>query len=176
MKIYLAGSFTSRFDLRPIRDRLWELGHDVVSTWLDESIPTPGMTRETFERKLGLKDLVESAMADLVIVDLLAPSTTGGRYVEYGLALGRFQRQLVWLVGPLTGVFHYLADEHFDSWAECLAYLAPPSASLAHGLNVQYYPVPEAGTTPIYSTMTEEQRAVAFNDHLKWLEREGPND
>ena len=123
MKIYLAGSFASRFDLRPIRDRLWQLGHDIVSTWLDESKPTPGMDQATFEKKLGLKDLVESATADLVIVDLLEPSTTGGRYVEYGLALGRFQRQLVWLVGPRQGVFHYLADACFDTWIECLARL-----------------------------------------------------
>jgi len=96
------------------------MGHDVVSTWLDESVPPPGMPRSTFEKKLGLKDLTESATADLVIVDLLEPSTTGGRYVEYGLALGRFQRQLVWLVGPLEGVFHYLADASFKTWDECL--------------------------------------------------------
>jgi hypothetical protein len=99
------------------------MGHDVVSTWLDEAIPPPGMSKSTFDRKLGLKDLAESASADLVIVDLLEPSTTGGRYVEYGLALGRFQRQSVWLVGPLEGVFHYLADASFETWDECLYFL-----------------------------------------------------
>lgn len=132
MKIYLAASFDSRFTLRPIRDQLWKMGHDVVSTWLDESVPPPGMSTEVFNRKLGLKDLAESASADLVIVDLLEPSTTGGRYVEYGLALGRFQRQMVWLVGLAQGVFHYLADERFNSWDECLAHLEPPEFPLVH--------------------------------------------
>ena len=123
MKIYLAASFANRAVLRPIRDKLWEMGHDVVSTWLDESVPPPGMLQPTFERKLGLKDLAESASADLVIADFSVPSTTGGVHVEYGLAIGRFQRQSVWIIGPLKGVFHYLADMHFATWAECLHYL-----------------------------------------------------
>jgi hypothetical protein len=151
MKIYLAASFNSRHRIRPIRDRLWEMGHDVVSTWLDESVPPPGMPRAIFEKKLGLKDLVESAIADLVIVDLLEPSTTGGRYVEYGLALGRFQRQLVWLVGPLEGVFHYLADERFASWNECLLHLGSPPS-------------------------TKDWQPVVVLSESGWLEREGPND
>lgn len=154
MKIYLAGSFTSRFVLRPIRDKLWAMGHDVVSTWLDESVPPPGMSQETFERKLGLKDLAESASADLVIVDLLEPSTTGGRYVEYGLALGRFQRQSVWLVGPLQGVFHYLADERFDSWDECLDHL---------------------GIKPIVHLVEPDMEKVIMAD-LSFLDREHYND
>jgi hypothetical protein len=156
MKIYLAASFASRARIRPIRDRLWEMGHDVVSTWLDESVPLPGMSRETFERKLGLKDLCESASADLVIVDLLEPSTTGGRDVEYGLALGRFQRQMVWLVGPRQGVFHYLADACFDSWSECLAHLAVPPNPLVHWV--------------------EPDMEKVLMAPQAWLEREGNND
>ena len=154
MKVYLAASFASRHRIRPIRDRLWEMGHDVVSTWLDEAIPPPGMSKSTFDRKLGLKDLAESASADLVIVDLLEPSTTGGRYVEYGLALGRFQRQSVWLVGPLEGVFHYLADASFATWDECLMALRPE---------------------PLIRIVPIDDVAVLMADP-SWLEREGLND
>ena len=156
MKIYLAASFAARQRVRPIRDRLWEMGHDVVSTWLDESVPLPGMSRATFERKLGLKDMVESASADLVIADFLTPSTTGGTHTEYGMALGRFQRQMVWLVGPRQGVFHYLADEHFDDWTTCLRRLKDGT-----GMSIR---------------KEDWEPVVVMAEDKAWLEREGSND
>lgn len=71
------------------------LGYDVTSSWLSEVSPPKEMTKEIFHKKLALQDLVEAASADLMIQDTLNDSTTGGLHVEWGIGLGRFQRQLL---------------------------------------------------------------------------------
>ena len=106
------------------------------------------MTTEIFHKKLALQDLVEAASADLMIQDTLTDSTTGGLHVEWGIGLGRFQRQLLWVVGPYKNLFHELADEQFEDWEECLEWLSP---------KMEYNPV---------QVMAEAE----------WLERDSPND
>ena len=116
MKIYVSGSFTSRPKLRPVRDELWHMGHEITSTWLDEVAQPANMTHEEFYKKLALKDLAEVNAADLIIVDLSDPSTSGGRDVELGFALGRYAAKQIYLVGKPVSVFHQLADRFFSSW------------------------------------------------------------
>ena len=123
MKIYIAASFTSRNRLRPIRDKLWEMGHEVTSTWLDEVAKPDPMTQNEFYKKLALKDITELRTANLVIVDLLDPSTSGGRDTELGLALGCFQSKQIYLVGEPASVFHQLSDKMFSNWEHLLLYL-----------------------------------------------------
>lgn len=126
MKIYIASFFDTRERLRPIRDRLWKLGHEVVSSWIDEAPRVEGMTEDEFFRKTAIKDLAEVKQADLLIVDTLdvSPRGGGGREVEYGFALGHFQTKLTYHVGPIRNIFHWLADKHFDTWEDCLAFLS----------------------------------------------------
>ena len=125
MRIYISASFAARDRLRPMRDRLLALNYDVTSSWLNEVSRPPNMSEEIFHKKLALQDLVEATSADLMIQDTLTDSTTGGLHVEWGLGLGRFQRQLLWLVGPYKNLFHRLADEQFDSWEDLLEWLDP---------------------------------------------------
>lgn len=120
MKIYTAGSFVSRDRLRPIRDRLWAMGHEVTSTWLDEVAKPENMTQDEFYKKLAMKDVAELLSADMVIVDLIDPSSSGGRDTELGLALGSFAKKQVYLVGTLKSVFHQLADKNYPSWEQLL--------------------------------------------------------
>ena len=116
MKIYVAASFVSRERLRPIRDKLWNLGHEVVSSWLDEVAKPAPMTDKEFFKKLAIKDIAELKSADLVIVDLMDKSSTGGRDIETGLALGAFSAKQVYLVGKPVCVFHELADKQYQNW------------------------------------------------------------
>ena len=116
----MAGSFVSRMRLRPIRDKLWSLGHEVVSSWLDEVAKPAPMTQKEFYKKLALKDIAELKSADLVIVDIIDPSSSGGRDVETGLALGAFSAKQVYLVGKPVCVFHELADKQYASWDDLL--------------------------------------------------------
>lgn len=120
MKIYIASFFDTRERLRPVRDELWKLGHEVVSTWLDEAAKPSSMDTEIFYKKLASKDLAEINSADLLILDTNDLTPRGGREVEYGFALGRFQSKQVWIVGPSRNIFHRLADRHFDTWEDCL--------------------------------------------------------
>ena len=74
------------------------------------------MTQKEFYKKLALKDIAELKSADLVIVDLKDPSSTGGRDIETGLALGAFSAKQVYLVGTPVCVFHELADKQYPEW------------------------------------------------------------
>lgn len=103
-----------------MRDALWAKGHEVVSTWLDEVAQPENLTKDEFYKKLAIKDVTELKGANLVIVDILEPSTTGGRDTELGLALGSFQSKQVFLVGTPYSVFHQLADRVYSSWEELL--------------------------------------------------------
>lgn len=131
MRIYISGSFAARERLRPLRDRLFDLGHDVMASWLDEVAKPEHMDQAVFDRKLAIKDLVEAGGADLLIQDTLTLSTTGGSYTEWGIGLGRFQRQLLWLVGPIKNVFHHLGDRYFETWDALFLALAPDWADYA---------------------------------------------
>ena len=119
----MAGSFVSRQRLRPIRDQLWEMGHEVVSSWLDEVAKPANMTQKEFYKKLAMKDISELKSADLLIIDLCDPSTSGGRDTELGVALGSFSSKQIYTVGPVKSVFHELVDKQFETWESCLEFM-----------------------------------------------------
>ena len=126
IRVYLAARFETRAILRPIRDALWAMGHEVVSTWIDEVKRPPDMSESVFFKKLSIKDLAEIKSADVFVLSTAITSERGGKEVEYGFALGQFQAKLLYIVGPQRNVFHYLCDRQFDSWDDFLA------AMLAH--------------------------------------------
>ncbi len=119
-RVYIAAQFESRLRIRPQADKLWNMGYEIVSSWLNECARPPGMTHPEFMRKLAMKDLAEIQSADLLIQDTFKMSTRGGAATEWGIALRSYQSKLLWVVGPVRSVFHYLADQHFESWDACL--------------------------------------------------------
>lgn len=123
MKVYLAARFEHRETLRPVRDSLWKMGHEVVSSWIDETMKPAEMSQSTFWKKLAIKDLAEIQSADLFVLNTNVGSERGGKEVEAGFALGQFQSKLFYLVGPVRNVFHTLADRVFPTWAEFLDFV-----------------------------------------------------
>lgn len=121
MRIYLAGSFDDQKELREPANELWYLGHEVVSTWLQEVKKPSEMSTDEFKKKLAIKDIAEVVSADLIILDNRRSS--GGKNCEWGVSLGQFQKKILWLVGQPSNVFHYLADQTFGSWEEVYAEL-----------------------------------------------------
>ncbi|MEK6879825.1 MAG: hypothetical protein AABY22_09475 [Nanoarchaeota archaeon] len=117
MKVYISASFTNRLKMRPVRDRLWALGHTVVSSWIDETVKPDFLTSHEWGRKLAEKDRAEVLSADLFLLDAEEIST--GKAVELGLALGQFHLKLVWIVGTPKHLFHHLADEIIQDWETC---------------------------------------------------------
>ena len=122
MKIYLAAPFEEILRLQTVKADVEALGHQVVSSWLEESpessvdLPQPDWSR------FALRDLQEVKGANLLILDTFAANLRGGSQVEYGYAIG-FQRP-VWIVGPVRNVFHTLAQWRCENWEEALGLLA----------------------------------------------------
>ena len=115
MIIYIAGKFTARkrlleasqnFDLR-------QFGHIRASWLVNEEDDDP-----TSSQKLvyAVRDQEEVMTADLLILDTLDVSETGGREVEWGMAIAQMAKR--WLVGPARNVFHELANKKFTNWEE----------------------------------------------------------
>jgi len=147
MKVYCAGFFDSQKRIRAEADKLWAKGHEVVSSWLQEVARPEGMTREEFWKKLAIKDLAEINAADLLILDTFDITPRGGREVELGFALGRFQTKSIYLVGPVRNVFHTLVDRQFDNWNSLLDDLPDVVAKPEN---------PQAEASPMPSTTLKE--------------------
>lgn len=119
MKIYTAATFSEQKRIRAHKETLVQLGHSVTASWLEEQVKPNGMTDEQFGRKMANKDLREIAAADCIILDLLNPSKTSGKMVEWGFAMAH--HKLAYVVAPgdtMTPghIFLTLADGIFDSW------------------------------------------------------------
>lgn len=117
MKIYISGTFERRPFLRPYRDKIWALGHHVISSWLDEVAKPEHMLMKEFRRKLAIKDTCEVYAADLLIID--SAEKSGGKNCEYGISVARFHNSLQWVVGK-PSMFHELSDRFFGTWDEAI--------------------------------------------------------
>lgn len=106
--------------MRLISTRFWELGHEIIGTWLHETKRPEHIPSDIFKRKLAFKDVAEVYAADLVILDNRRSS--GGKNCEWGVGMAHFQNKLLYLVGEPSNVFHELADKQFASWDECFSY------------------------------------------------------
>lgn len=126
MKLYIGAKMSDGPRLREVRERIFKLGNEVISSWLDEVGRPENMEHDIFSRKLAMKDLTEIRAADVFVIDTLSPLTAGGgggREFEFGFALGQWHHKEVWLVGGHNHAFHYLADREFQSWDDVLFYL-----------------------------------------------------
>src|ERR1039458_5847414 len=133
-KIYIAAKFARRLDMRPIADRLWNLGFEIVSSWLNEVKKPDWMTEEEFYKKTAIKDLCEVSKADIFLLDTAVASETGGKENEFGFALGHWHQKAIYIVGPARSVFHSLADKVFTDWESCIDFLTklPSPEQLAY--------------------------------------------
>jgi len=128
MKIYIAGRLSQRPELHVIRSKLWEAGHEVVSTWIDEGGDYSTGFGGNKASKIAIRDISQISSADLLIIDTTSPLSQdggGGREFEFGFAVGQFQHKLVWRVGQVKNSFHALVDESFPTWEACLERLKP---------------------------------------------------
>lgn len=124
LKIYIAGKWSSRDYLTTKADQLRARGHDVVARWLSPTLDVelgewaklpPHVAVTT--ASLDLDDIDE---AELLILDTLDESNTGGREVEFGYAIGT--GKIVATVGPVRNGFHRLAH-NFETWDQVLVEL-----------------------------------------------------
>lgn len=112
--------------MRKIRESLERLGHTVCSNWLSEdNAQAFDDLSEKRRRTYSYRDIGEVVTADLLIVDTQEVSQSGGREVEYGMALALGKS--VWVVGPQRNIFHAVPRRQFDTWEDALKELANDS-------------------------------------------------
>ena len=105
-------------ELRGYREQLLSIGDIVTSRWLDfRKMPS-------WSFGIAQQDCEDLMAADAVITFTEIPNTilaTGGRHVEFGLALAQGKRAII--VGPRENVFHYLLPDPqiFATWNKAFA-------------------------------------------------------
>lgn len=112
MKIYLAGRYSRRDELRAVREKLLRAGHVVTSNWLDtewEGKDDSGSSAAPpeYREKHAVEDMDDVLRADCV-VSFTEPARSGGRggrHVEFGIALAAGKRVIV--VGHRENLFHH---------------------------------------------------------------------
>jgi hypothetical protein len=118
VNIYVSGSWTARGRLRTQAEKLRACGHRITSSWLDEQDKPAHLPLGEWLTRLAHKDIAEVAGSDMIILDVDTASTTGGRYVEWGVAChphALIRRVLVGTPPPLD-IFGRMADYHFSDW------------------------------------------------------------
>ena len=100
------------------RAELLSIGDTVTSRWLDFR------KMRSWSFGIARQDCEDLIAADAVVTFTEIPNTilaTGGRHVEFGLALAQGKRVII--VGPRENVFHYLlpGSQIFATWNKAFA-------------------------------------------------------
>lgn len=118
MKIYLAGKLSQREVYHNYRKKLWMLGYEVTSGWIDEVTNGNGAAHA---QQIAMRDLAWIAESDVVLLDtteeIASSGGGGGREFEWGFACGK---KLLWRVGPKRSAFHSLAQREWLNWEALL--------------------------------------------------------
>lgn len=134
IRVYLAGRYSKRDELRQYAERLRHRGVEVTSSWLEETLPLDvNHYSLTTTENVGLAqtDLRDIDRAHLVIFfaeDAEKQPPRGGRHVEFGYALA--QHKPIYVIGKEENVFHYLpAVLHWDSFDDVLEVVSAVQAA-----------------------------------------------
>lgn len=156
MRIYLAGPYSARDQLRSYGQELTRVGFTVCSTWLDEDTEinsgTTGAAAALSDdqvAKHAVTDLVDVQRSDLLVL-FTAPSvglepeanTSGGRHVETGYALALAKPVVV--VGEPENVFHRIGPGRVivvPNWHEAVLELSARLVQLTADRDIVAAPV-----------------------------------
>ena len=125
MKIYLGGSFSAKDRIRKESNTLKGMGHIVLSRWFDPN----DFIEKAWDQDMGGRVAEAMAMgdtyaileADVVIIDAIDKSSTGGSDSELGMGIMKAQltgRPRMIHIGPYRNIFQTLAREHYQDWEE----------------------------------------------------------
>ena len=129
MRLYMAGQYAKRNELRIIARHLQENGFVITSRWLTENAevnhklgdPNEGeMDLPTFYLRTAIVDCEDIQTADAILFFAEDPHIgipRGGRHVEFGYALGIGKRLFV--IGAQENIFHYLPNVLVFPSIEC---------------------------------------------------------
>lgn len=128
MRLYLAGPWPRREEIRGYAKELRALGIEVTSRWLNDGIAEEGDLESPpyLQRQYALIDLLDIEAANALVAFTEANGSechTGGRHIEAGYAIAK--RKIVIVVGPLENVFYHLPQiRHFNTFDELKEHLS----------------------------------------------------
>ncbi len=121
MKLYVSGTLTLMKKRREDAAVLRGHGFDVTSNWLYEpELRVSDPDHEEWELRARANDDVEDiTRADAIVLFTEGKSTSGGRDVEFGIALAL--RKRLFVIDGGYNVFHRRAEaEHFDDLGQLI--------------------------------------------------------
>jgi hypothetical protein len=125
MRVYVAGSFDQQLAVRQRAELLEAAGFEVTSTWLNEPPTELPERTDWFMRACGALALADEQAAEALVLYADSPSSSGGYWVELGIALQRaVPIVVVGMRTPGPNVFmHLTAVKHVRDTGEAIAYL-----------------------------------------------------
>jgi nucleoside 2-deoxyribosyltransferase len=144
LRVYLAGRYARREELRGVASELKELGFNVTSRWLsvDASIPGGLLAPSGRAAEIARMDFDDVQRADVCIAftePADGPQGRGGRHTELGITLALGQR--VMIVGPREHVFHCLAEVS-TTWTGARRARSSPQTGRVHARSAHRKIVP----------------------------------
>lgn len=123
---YLAGRFSRRHELGLYANELKLAGYQITSRWLHSTVSTNALRDPAALIRAAHQDLDDVKAADGLVLFTEAEGvyTSGGRLVEFGVALGAGKRLFV--VGPPENIFENgRMTMIFPTWEALKAFLGP---------------------------------------------------
>lgn len=125
IKVFLADSYRNHAIMGALAQTMRREGYEVVSNWHDGE-PVPEDRDPALARRRAEENLRGIRRADAALFFMATPSTTGGRHVELGYALGHHRAHgspAVLVVGEPDNVYSALASYRAPNLQAALAWL-----------------------------------------------------
>jgi nucleoside 2-deoxyribosyltransferase len=135
IRVYLAGRYARRSELRTVAEELRDHGYEVTSRWLfeDASIPEGVLAPQGRALEVAEMDFEDVRCSDMCIAFTEhrdSPQGKGGRHTELGVALALDQDVI--LIGPREHVFHCISGiKQYTSWEQARQVLLRASSAAA---------------------------------------------
>ncbi len=124
-KVYLAGRYDRRDELRAKGNELEKIGYTITARWLSAKEHEMQVLTPIRNSEISAHDLEDIRAADWLVCMSEAGTNEyqrGGRHVEWGYALALDKKCI--LIGGEENVFHWQHGvEHFKDWAAFIANL-----------------------------------------------------
>jgi hypothetical protein len=132
MRIYLAACYPHAVRMQTYRADIESLGHQVTSRWIDNQHNVDGTGDPVTKGRFAMEDAQDVLSSDCFITftEVLgqAPSVSGGRHVELGMALVHPNVKRILVIGPRENIFHWIDEqslplfnktpEYFETWEQ----------------------------------------------------------
>jgi hypothetical protein len=136
MRVYVAGRWTRKDEVRSVQRMLREAGHEITHDWTRADDPPAGWSQERVRGYLAqqaFEDYMGVLAAEAVVI--LDDPTGRGLYVELGIALGETEHpKRIVVVGPTREVgacvFYFLPNiEYVNAPSQAVATLGRSEAA-----------------------------------------------